>query len=125
MHFCDNCQNMFYIKLEENDENSIIYYCKNCGNTNKSLINTNVCISKENFNKSNLSSNNFINNYTVLDNTLPRTNTIKCPNHECLSNTTDFDNEKREIIYIRYDDNNMNYIYLCSHCQTNWKTDKI
>tara|TARA_B100001173_G_C15932397_1_gene523364 strand:- start:462 stop:812 length:351 start_codon:yes stop_codon:yes gene_type:complete len=116
---------MFYIKLEENDENSIIYYCKNCGNTNKSLINTNVCISKENFNKSNLSSNNLINNYTVLDNTLPRTNTIKCPNHECLSNTTDFDNEKREIIYIRYDDNNMNYIYLCSHCQTNWKTDKI
>ena len=32
MHFCDKCDNMFYIKLSEDSPDSIIYYCKNCGN---------------------------------------------------------------------------------------------
>ena len=29
----------------------------------------------------------------------------------------------REVIYIRYDDINMKYVYLCVHCDTTWKTD--
>ena len=34
---------------------------------------------------------------------------------------TDKDNE-REVIYMRYDDINMYYIYLCTKCDTVWKT---
>ena len=33
------------------------------------------------------------------------------------------DHNNREIIYLRYDDINMKYIYLCVHCDTVWKTD--
>ena len=29
----------------------------------------------------------------------------------------------REVIYIRYDDINVKYVYLCVHCDTMWKTD--
>jgi DNA-directed RNA polymerase subunit M/transcription elongation factor TFIIS len=29
----------------------------------------------------------------------------------------------REVIYIRYDDINMKYVYLCVHCDTTWRTD--
>jgi DNA-directed RNA polymerase subunit M/transcription elongation factor TFIIS len=29
----------------------------------------------------------------------------------------------REVIYIRYDDTNMKYVYLCVHCDTTWRTD--
>ena len=29
----------------------------------------------------------------------------------------------REIIYIRYDDVNIKYVYLCSTCDTVWKMD--
>jgi hypothetical protein len=32
-------------------------------------------------------------------------------------------NKKREIIYIRYDDTNMKYVYLCSDCATIWQTN--
>ena len=61
-----------------------------------------------------------INSYTKLDPTLPRINTIKCPNSNCKSNTDD--DEKREVIYIRYDDINIKYMYLCAVCDTTWKT---
>ena len=61
-----------------------------------------------------------INKYTKLDPTLPRINNILCPNSECSTNK---DNTEREIIYIRYDDANMKYVYLCSTCDTVWKTE--
>ena len=72
--------------------------------------------------------NHIINEYTKLDPTLPRINTIKCPNSECSSNHVD-DNQPtnlndREVIYIRYDDMNKLYIYLCAKCDTVWKTEK-
>ena len=51
MHFCNNCNNMYYIKLENEDCDKIIYYCRNCGNSDDSLINTNKCILKNTFSK--------------------------------------------------------------------------
>ena len=47
MHFCDKCDNMFYIKLENLDCNKITYYCRNCGNTNDELLDLGKCILKE------------------------------------------------------------------------------
>ena len=124
MHFCSNCQNMYYIKLGDDDCNSIIYYCKNCGNSDSNLLDTNKCILKENINKNDSKFDNFINEYTKLDITLPRINYIKCPNEKCNSNEASFDPTLREILYIRYDDTNMKYLYLCSHCDYKWSTDK-
>ena len=60
-----------------------------------------------------------MNEYTKLDPTLPRIKTIKCPNQTCLSNS---DNAENEVLYIRYDDTNIKYIYMCAHCDTTWKT---
>jgi len=31
----------------------------------------------------------------------------------------------REVIYLRYDDTNMKYIYLCAVCNTIWNTEHI
>ena len=65
-----------------------------------------------------------INEYTKYDPTLPRINTIKCPTHECPSNKDPSEKGyvSREVIYLRYDDINMKYIYLCPFCDTIWKT---
>ena len=57
MHFCDKCNNMYYIKLEDNDCNKISYYCRNCGNTDNNLINKSKCILKESFNNNQLDDN--------------------------------------------------------------------
>ena len=101
----------------------VLYYCRNCGDTSSDFINTGKCVLKENIIKNN-KYNLKINKYTKLDKTLPRINYIKCPNEECNSNDGDFDISTREILYIRYDNINMKYMYLCSHCDYTWNTEK-
>jgi len=149
MHFCSICQNMYYIRIDSEDTNKLIYYCRNCGkednflnvynnctgseasnvNELESLLNeeskTNlekcVCVSRIQVKKDKKNYNNMINKYTKLDPTLPRTNKIQCPNTSCKTNT---EGKEKEIIYERYDDINIKYIYLCSTCETVWKTDE-
>ena len=123
MHLCKNCDNMYYIKTEDDNCNKIIYYCRNCGDTDDTLIDMNKCIIKENINRTEDKYNIYINKYTKLDITLPRIKHIKCPNQDCESNKKDFNQDDKEIIYIRYDDINMKYLYLCTHCDITWKTD--
>ena len=120
MHFCSNCSNMYYIRINSDDPNSLVYYCRQCGNEDKSIGVNNVCVSKIQIKKSEQSFNHIINKYTKLDPTLPRINNVLCPNPDCDTNTK---NDPREIIYIRYDDTNMKYIYLCSTCDTVWNTN--
>ena len=122
MHFCPVCNNMFYLRIDEENPNKLDYYCRNCGHEDKLLAHDNMCISKTFIKKNDQSFNHIINEYTKLDPTLPRVNTILCPNPECETNTQ---NKKREIIYIRYDDTNMKYVYLCSECSTIWQTNSI
>ena len=124
MKFCSTCSNMYYIKLEGENCDKISYYGRNCGNINNNLIEQGKCILKENISKSENKFNISINKYTKLDKTLPRINYIKCPNEKCISNTNEFDVLNREIIYIRYDHINMKYMYLCSHCDFTWNTEK-
>jgi aspartate carbamoyltransferase regulatory subunit len=81
-----------------------------------------MCVSKFQSKKSNTNFNNIINKYTKLDPTLPRINNILCPNSECSTNTK---NEEKEIIYIRYDETNMKYVYLCSTCDTVWEVNEV
>jgi len=111
---------MYYIKVDADNPNKLLYYCRNCGHEDKILNINNICISKTENKKSEQSFSHIINEYTKLDPTLPRVNKVLCPNPECKTNTED---EKREIIYIRYDDVNMKYIYLCSSCDSSWKPD--
>ena len=124
MHFCENCNNMYYIKLENEDCDNILYYCRNCGNTTSNLVDLGKCVLKEYINKNDNKYNMNVNNYTKLDVTLPRINYIKCPNEKCESNKSDFISDNREIISIRFDHINMKYLYLCSHCDYTWNTEK-
>ena len=121
MHFCTNCSNMYYIRIHGDNSNKLVYYCRNCGNQDTSIAVENVCVSKTLIKKNEQSFANIINKYTKLDPTLPRINTILCPNADCITNS---EGKEREIIFIRYDDTNMKYIYLCCHCDTVWKTNE-
>lgn len=124
MNFCSQCENMYYIKLENESCDKIIYYCRNCGNNDKNLLDINKCVLKETIINKNSTYSNMVNKYTKLDCTLPRINYIKCPNNSCESNSDTFIDNNREIIYIRYDHQNMKYLYLCSHCDYVWNTEK-
>jgi DNA-directed RNA polymerase subunit M/transcription elongation factor TFIIS len=119
MHFCSNCQNMYYIRINVDNPNSLVYYCRQCGNEDKLLAVEDVCVSKIQIKKNDQSFNHIINKFTKLDPTLPRINNMLCPNADCVTNTKD---KEKEVIYIRYDDTNMKYVYLCCECDTVWNT---
>ena len=119
MHFCSNCQNMYYIRINSDNPNSLVYYCRQCGNEDKLLAVDDVCVSKIQIKKNDHSFNHIINKFTKLDPTLPRINNMLCPNADCLTKTKD---KEKEVIYIRYDDTNMKYVYLCCECDTVWNT---
>ena len=121
MHFCSNCQNMYYIRINSDNPNSLVYYCRQCGNEDKLLAVDDVCVSKIQIKKNDHSFNHIINKFTKLDPTLPRINNMLCPNADCLTNTKD---KEKEVIYIRYDDTNMKYVYLCCECDTVWNTQE-
>lgn len=121
MHFCNVCSNMYYIRINADNPNKLVYYCRKCGNEDSSLAAENICVSKTLIKKSEQSFNYIINKYTKLDPTLPRINNILCPNADCKTN---IDGKDREIIYIRYDDVNMKYVYLCAECDTVWKINE-
>ena len=119
MHFCDKCDNMLYLKVRENDEDNLLYYCRNCGNTSSVLEKEDLCVLKTNFTNMTNGYLYDVNSYTKLDPTLPRTKNIKCPNSQCESNTDKKDNE---VIYLRYNDVEMQYVYMCAICDKLWKT---
>jgi DNA-directed RNA polymerase subunit RPC12/RpoP len=118
---------MFYIRIDSENTNKLIYYCRNCGNEDNTISNDNVSISKIQIKKSEQEFTHFINKYTKLDPTLPRIYTMLCPNAECKTNAKASAGPSKtgaEIIYLRYDADNLKYLYICSECNTTWKTDE-
>ena len=131
MHFCTTCNNMYYISITP--ENELQYYCRNCGNVDNTIASDNICVSKVNMKKTTTTQSfaHVVNKYTKLDPTLPRIKTIRCPNDDCLSNKLSVhssdpsvDKEENEVIYLRYDDTNLKYIYLCTKCDKVWNTEQ-
>ena len=121
MKFCNNCSNMLYISISETDGNELTYYCRNCGAKDDTLTSENICVLETHLKKGEQKFNHIINQYTKKDPTLPRISNVKCPNSECHTNVKE--NVTPEIIYMRYDDDALKYLYICVTCDTVWKTD--
>ena len=152
MHFCTDCGNMYYIRLT--DTNGIVHYCRNCGHEDDTVTIDAVVVSHTSLKSDKNHYAHAVNKYTKLDPTLPRISTILCPNMECPCNRnhnptqyadraaivgTSAEEEAtsgaaasnaddavpREVIYLRYDDIQLKYIYLCAVCNTIWNTEHI
>ena len=130
MHFCSICQNMYYIRLDGEDSNTLIYYCRKCGHEDDTLSATldNICVSKTNVKKKDGGVKHLVNEYTKLDPTLPRVTNIPCPNVACPSNKETKetkedknDDKEHEVIYLRYNDDQLKFVYICNLCDTVWK----
>lgn len=128
MHFCSVCANMYYISVTP--ENELQYYCRNCGNIDDTIASENICVSKINVKQTTTTTSysQVVNKYTKYDPTLPRIHTMRCPNDECpshqgASSSSSGKPNKSEIIYIRYDDTNLKFVYLCAKCDKIWNTE--
>ena len=126
--FCEKCDNMLVTKIEivdakgsagvsvdsdedsgsDHEETKLVNYCRQC---NFSIDNTETTKSvyHNNYNMDNVKRKHLVNKFTAYDATLPRALGIKCPNTGCPA-------KKADIRYIKYDEDNMKYIYICLDC---------
>lgn len=119
MKFCTQCQNMYYITINGEKPEELSYYCRNCGNQDNDIVSNGVCVLNKNTKGKNYF-DHIVNKYTKLDPTLPRIHNLPCPNNECGSNKLGDDFKAREVLYIRYDDIQLKYLYMCCHCDNIW-----
>ena len=115
--FCSQCKNLTYIHRDET--NKLFQVCKVCGHTED--FNQSGCIYNMNTEGIDVSEVFNTNEYITHDITLPviRDNeNIKCTNELCESIV---ENKHPEITYIKYDSDNMRYLYICNYCGQKWK----
>ena len=125
MHFCTECDNMYYTRLGGDNQNKLIYYCRKCGHEDDTLSSDprNICVSKTHVKTTEATYRHMVNEYTNMDPTLPRVKNIPCPNAACASRHGDEGKvAENEVIYLRYDDIHLKYVYICTNCQTVWKS---
>ena len=108
MEFCEICDNMLYVK--SNEEKKLVKFCKHCDFEKVETVNTAINISKTFYSGDDLLYNQHVNKYLRYDPTLRRIKDplINCPNENC--NAPD---DKKQVIYIKYDNKNMKYLHLC------------
>lgn len=118
MEFCDICNNMLYMKSNENKD--LIKFCKHCDFSKIDTQNGCVKISETMYTEDDLLYNQNVNKYLRYDQTLRRINDskISCPNAECDTKTSDID---QQVLYIKYHNQNMKYFYVCDHCGHIWR----
>jgi len=109
---------MLYI-YANTDTQELYHACKSCGNTEK--VDNKSRLIYNNNNQVKLDKSEIINSnpYVTHDVTLPTikgNKNIKCNNDSCNVAETD-------ITYIKYDETNMRYIYVCNHCGSKWKNN--
>jgi DNA-directed RNA polymerase subunit M/transcription elongation factor TFIIS len=119
MEFCDVCNNMLYMRC--NEDNNLVKYCKHCDFEKVEINKGSVKISETIYTEDDLLYNQNINKYLRYDQTLRRINDpqIKCPNSECI--TSSAENVDQQVIYIKYHPRNMKYLYVCDHCGYIWR----
>lgn len=110
---------MLYVEVVNDSENgatpTLKHYCKNCKYSRLSDAKAaSILISdKSQFDASEIAYKAFMTPYIKHDPTLPRVNNIKCTNPEC--------NKSNEVIYVKYDNENMKFLYYCCDCGHFWR----
>jgi len=118
MKFCDVCENIYYFKISTDDDKSLHYYCRKCGDTKKQE--KTECIKEVTYTKEKKTEQD-INIFLKYDPTIPYSTDIKCPNSLCETNSSNRDKPANKVIYYRYDEEQLKYMYMCAVCDSSWK----
>ena len=111
--FCSQCDSLYFIQHKTHD-NKLNYVCKNCGNQEeceKHLIHEQDY--KKNHKLSYIEEILKLNPELINDPSIPKVTNLNCKNDNCK-------NENKKVAIIKYDDQNLSYIYICYHCKYYW-----
>ena len=112
LKFCELCDNLLTLGMSKESGN-LYNYCKSCKTSEECPVDFDPCVYKKNYGGSEkVFYEMFINKYTKYDPTLPHVHTMPCQNPECAERTKK-KGEESDIIYMRYNEDKMKYIYLC------------
>lgn len=141
MNFCPKCENYLYLEqgfTEELVANSTKrekkYFlnrrCRTCGyvevDTKGGLVNETVVQERASEGYKIL-----LNEFTRQDPTLPHVNTLPCPNTNgdpekglpiCPTYLSGSERKPRDVIIIKYDAQNMKFLYICNVCGEQWRS---
>lgn len=104
----------------------LTYFCKNCGKVEEAATTnaTNATgsdpsqIMFTNYADDQTTYKQHVTRYIKHDPTLPRVLNIPCPNPKCTRPST----LSEKVIIVKYDYNNLKYLYHCEHCEVFWKS---
>ena len=117
IRFCTVCNNYLYLHVDE-VSGDLQRSCRNCGF--KDDTEQGGLVSEMRIEQLSAEGYNLINEFTLLDPRLPHLRgTMKCVNTGCQSNKA---GGESDIVYIKYDSDNLRYIYICTFCKTNWRS---
>ena len=92
------------------------YHCRNCGEVSDSKIDK--CVYQNKYIKDDLA-NRYLEIHIYLPINITRLNKLKCINPDCRTNQNE--DVCPEVIYIKYNHENLKYLYICTKCKTSWK----
>tara|TARA_Y100000389_G_C17468278_1_gene527765 strand:- start:2694 stop:3113 length:420 start_codon:yes stop_codon:yes gene_type:complete len=119
MEFCEKCDNLLTLAKEKGTD-TLHYHCKACNSKRQCPADYNPCVLKKTYGgNAKVFYELFINEYTKYDPTLPHLNNTPCQNAECAKKTSE-NGEESNIVYVRYSEEKMKYIYLCCKCDKAW-----
>ena len=138
MRFCTSCGNMLYLRVQGQ---VLSYVCAQCpaaaATEEKERVEPIVLHTRKRTTEQRY--HHALHPHTKYDPTLPRLHDMPCPQSSCPSHQhvvkdgkqekdgKDGGDEKEEkggseVLYIRYDDKRLKYLYLCVHCDATWTT---
>jgi DNA-directed RNA polymerase subunit M/transcription elongation factor TFIIS len=120
-HMCPKCQN--YMKLMPNSEveeplpGDLERMCVTCGykQAEKKGLVMEVIINEKESDAYKL----YVNEHTKDDARYPHVTTLKCPTPSCPSHQP---GGKSDVVYIKYDAVNLKFLYICTQCNTQWRS---
>ena len=117
IRFCTVCDNYLYLQVE-GETQTLQRMCRNCGF--KDTEDQGGLVSEMHIEQRSAEGYTLINEFTLKDKRLPHLyGTMKCISDKCPSATQ---GKESDIVYIKYDTENLRYIYMCYLCQATWRS---
>jgi len=128
MNFCPKCENYLYLEQASEEVTNASgvtekrYFlnrrCRTCGynevDVQGGLVNETIVQERASEGYKIL-----LNEFTRQDPTLPHVNTLPCPN---TATCKSYKGTPRDVIIIKYDAQNMKFLYICNVCGEQWRS---